>query len=99
MKDCIVSLFWPRKDIVDFFEKHGCTKTEISHLKLEGETALKRHEIVDALFNPRGVAGYKRTVTILSLRWAVRAFGSTAERRNAKVLGAIFAAEEILLIR
>lgn len=26
MKDCILSLFWPRKDIVGFFEKHGCTK-------------------------------------------------------------------------
>lgn len=51
MKDCILSLFWPRKDIVGFFEKHGCTKAEISNLKLEGENALKRHEVVDALFN------------------------------------------------
>ena len=30
MKDCILSLFWPRKDIVGFFEKHGCTKAEIA---------------------------------------------------------------------
>ena len=37
MKDCILSLFWPRKDIVGFFEKHGCTKAEISNLQLEGE--------------------------------------------------------------
>ncbi len=51
MKDCILSLFWPRKDIVGFFEKHGCTKAEISNLQLEGENALKRHEVVDALFN------------------------------------------------
>ncbi|SDH22571.1 restriction endonuclease [Nitrosomonas sp. Nm132] len=50
MKDCILSLFWPRKDIVGFFEKHGCTKTEIAPLQLEGENALKRSEIVDALF-------------------------------------------------
>ncbi len=28
MKDCILSLFWPRKDLVGFFEKHGCTKAE-----------------------------------------------------------------------
>ena len=41
MKDCILSLFWPRKDIVGFFEKHGCTKAEISNLQLEGENALK----------------------------------------------------------
>ena len=51
MKDCILSLFWPRKDIVGFFEKHGCTKTEVGHLQIEGENALKRHEIVDALFD------------------------------------------------
>lgn len=51
MKDCILSLFWPRKDIVGFFEKHGCTKAEISPLQVAGENALKRHEVVDALFN------------------------------------------------
>ncbi len=50
MKDCILSLFWPRKDIVGFFEKHGCTKAEVASLQIEGENALKRHEVVDALF-------------------------------------------------
>ncbi|MGE4243787.1 restriction endonuclease [Ramlibacter sp.] len=50
MKDCILSLFWPRKDIVGFFEKHGCTKAELESVPLEGESALKRYEIVDALF-------------------------------------------------
>jgi hypothetical protein len=50
-QDCILSLFWPRKDIVGFFEKHGCTKTELRHLQIEGENALKRHEIVDTLFD------------------------------------------------
>lgn len=44
MKDCILSLFWPRKDIVGFFEKHGCTKSEVSGLQIEGENGLKRHE-------------------------------------------------------
>jgi len=51
MKDCILSLFWPRKDIVGFFEKHGCTKAEISALQIEGEQALKRHEVINSLFN------------------------------------------------
>lgn len=50
IKDCILSLFWPRKDIVGFFEKHGCTKTELSGLQIEGEGGLKRHEIIDVLF-------------------------------------------------
>lgn len=50
MKDCILSLFWPRKAIVGFFEKHGCTKAEVGRLQINGENAPKRHEIVDALF-------------------------------------------------
>lgn len=50
MKDCILSLFWPRKDIVGFFEKHGCTNAEIAAVQIEGENALKRHEVIDALF-------------------------------------------------
>ncbi len=50
MKDCILSLFRPRKDILGFFEKHGCTKVEVGRLHIDGENALKRHEIVDTLF-------------------------------------------------
>lgn len=47
MKDCILSLFWPRKDIVGFFEKYGCTRAEIAAVQIEGENALKRHEVID----------------------------------------------------
>lgn len=50
MKDCILSLFWSRKDIVGFFQQHGCTKAELNDLKIEGENGLKRHEIIDVLF-------------------------------------------------
>jgi len=50
MKDCILSLIWPRKDIVGFFEQHGCTKADVKDLVIEGENGLKRHEIIDALF-------------------------------------------------
>lgn len=51
MKDCILSLFWPRKDIIGFFEKHGCTKKETSSLQIEGENALKRSDVIDAMFS------------------------------------------------
>lgn len=51
MKDCILSLFWPRKQIVAFFEQHGCTKAELEGLKIEGEGAVLRHQIVDLLFD------------------------------------------------
>ena len=50
MKGCILSLFWPRKDILGFFEKQGCTKAEVGRLQIDGENPLKRHEIVDTLF-------------------------------------------------
>lgn len=41
MKDCILSLFWPRKDIVGFFEKHGCSRAEIAAVQIEGENACR----------------------------------------------------------
>ncbi len=50
MKNCILSLFWPRKDILGFVEKHGCSKAEMSGIPIEGEAALKRHEVIDTLF-------------------------------------------------
>lgn len=50
MKDCILSLFWPRKDILGFFEKHGCTKAELASVSIDGEDAIKRHEIIDTMF-------------------------------------------------
>ncbi|WP_220452931.1 hypothetical protein [Stenotrophomonas sp. AG209] len=50
MKDCIQSLFWPRKDILGFFEKHGCTKAELASVSIDGEDAIKRHEIIDTMF-------------------------------------------------
>ena len=29
MKGCILSIFGPKKDIVDFFQKSGCTQREL----------------------------------------------------------------------
>lgn len=55
MKDCILSLFWPRKQIVAFFEQHGCTKAELEGLKIEGEGSLLRHQVVDVLFDKLAV--------------------------------------------
>ncbi|MDB5971109.1 MAG: restriction endonuclease family protein [Hydrocarboniphaga sp.] len=75
MKDCILSLFWPRKDIVGFFEKHGCTKAELSSLQIEGENGLKRHEIIDVLFGkldvrPDNGLGPFRAMLQSLLAWA-----------------------------
>jgi hypothetical protein len=49
MKDCILSLFWPRKDIVGFFEKDGCTKAEVSGLQIEVTMSLRLQGPRDAL--------------------------------------------------
>lgn len=48
MKDCILSIFWPKKDIIDFFKRVGCTYRE---LPLNGEVEeLHRAEIVNRVF-------------------------------------------------
>lgn len=49
MKDCILSIFWPKKDIVDFMKNIGCTTKE---LMTENEyRELHRAEIVDMIFS------------------------------------------------
>ncbi len=48
MKGCILSIFWPKKDIVDFMGKVGCTSRE---LIAESEyKELHRAEIIDRIF-------------------------------------------------
>lgn len=48
MKGCILSIFWPKKDIVDFLKNSGCTSRD---LMPENEyKELHRAEIVDRVF-------------------------------------------------
>ena len=45
MKGCILSIFWPKKDIIDFLQNVGCTQRV---LILENEYKdLHRAEIID----------------------------------------------------
>ncbi len=49
MKGCILSIFWPKKGIVDFFQKSGCTQRE---LMPESEYRdLHRVEIIERVFS------------------------------------------------
>jgi hypothetical protein len=49
MKDCILSIFWAKKDIVDFFSNSGCTTRD---LPLDREVKeLSRAAIVDKIFH------------------------------------------------
>lgn len=48
MKGCILSIFWPKKDIIDFFKNASCTSKE---LIMESEyKELPRAQIVDIVF-------------------------------------------------
>ena len=56
MKGCILSIFWPKKDIIDFFKKVGCTQRE---LILENEyKELHRAEIIDRVFDNLETVSY-----------------------------------------
>lgn len=48
MKGCILSIFWSKKDIIDFMKKVGCTSREL--IAESGYNELHRAEIVDRIF-------------------------------------------------
>lgn len=50
MKDCILSIFWPRKDIYGFFKDHDCTKPELREIESFKELELSRAAMVDLVF-------------------------------------------------
>lgn len=49
MKGCILSIFWPKKDIVNFMKKVGCTSKEL--IPENEYKELHRAEIVDRIFS------------------------------------------------
>lgn len=49
MKDCILSLFKPRKNIVGFLENHGCTKAEIASVQIAAKRAADRQQLDETL--------------------------------------------------
>lgn len=50
MRDCLLSLFWAKKDIVGFFQQHSCTKDDLKPVEKYEVNALSRVAIVDAVF-------------------------------------------------
>jgi hypothetical protein len=50
MKDCVLSLLWPRKDIYSFFREHGCTAADLKAIDNFKEKELGRAEMVDGVF-------------------------------------------------
>jgi hypothetical protein len=50
MKDCILSLLWPRKDIYSLFSDHGCVKSELRAIDDFATKNLTRVAMVDVMF-------------------------------------------------
>lgn len=50
MKDCILSLIWPKADVYSFLAQHGCTKKELGAINDYREAGLSRSEMIDRVF-------------------------------------------------
>jgi hypothetical protein len=51
MKECVLSLIWPKQTIVDFFKQHGCTEDDLKPVAKFKELNLSRAAIIDAVFD------------------------------------------------
>lgn len=50
MRDCILAIFWPKKDIVAFLRNNNCTARDLQDVVNYEETGIGRAEIVDRTF-------------------------------------------------
>ena len=50
MKDCIMAVLWPRKEIYNFFKDHGCNKHELDQIGEFKENGYSRKAMVDSIF-------------------------------------------------
>jgi hypothetical protein len=51
MKDCILSIFWPRKEIYSFFKDHDCTTSDLRVIDDFKERQLSRAAMVHQMFD------------------------------------------------
>ena len=72
IKECILSVIWPKKDIISFLKKYGCTKFDLAPVKRYKD--LTRPKIVYLVFrqlssrNDGGETPFKRMNRAL-LNW------------------------------
>lgn len=50
MKDCILSILWPREEIYAFFKKHDCTTADLKVIDKFKEREISRSRMVDLVF-------------------------------------------------
>ena len=75
MRECILTLLWPRKDIVAFFVDHGCTKADMQPVANFEADQLSRLKIVDHVFGQLsaradGGLGQFRSMLQALLNWS-----------------------------
>jgi hypothetical protein len=71
INDCILALFWPKKDIIKFLDESGAQATDLSVVRAPS-SELKRHEIVSDVFyrlgrrSDRGFMTFHRMISRLN---------------------------------
>lgn len=75
MKESILALFWPRRDIETFFRNNGCTKADLKAIAEFKERELSRAAMVDTMFahlssRPDGGLGPFRAMLHSLINWS-----------------------------
>lgn len=50
MRACILALFWPKTQIIDFFKNNNCTSRDLAIVKNYNEESMNRAQIIDLVF-------------------------------------------------
>ncbi len=75
MKDCILSIFWPRQQIFEFLKTNGCTTQDLKRIESFQEAQLARGQMVDLLFQQlelrtdKGIGQFRSMLQSL-MEWA-----------------------------
>ena len=74
MKDCVLAIFWARKDILSFLRDHDCTTTDLRKVERFKDLALSRSAMVDVTFErlasrPDGGLGAFRSMLRSLVSW------------------------------
>lgn len=55
MRTCILAIFWPKEQIVDFFKNNGCTNRDLKTVLSQGLENKNRAAIIDEVFGQLNV--------------------------------------------
>lgn len=75
MKDCILSVLWPKQDIYTFLSDHGCMSTDLKVIAQFKDEGMTRSKMIDLTFEhlssqPTGGLGSFRAMLQSLLNWS-----------------------------